>query len=67
MAGNAFGMIVLGVYNLNRKLIPITYNWIPIASFSFISFIGALGLNTVPFVLPFDILPIKVCALTSLK
>lgn len=54
------GMIVLAVYNLYHGDIPATYNWIPIVSFSFTMFIGSLGLGPVPFILPFDVLPLNV-------
>lgn len=57
---------MLAVYNLHRNSIPTTYNWFPIASFSFIMFIGSIGLSSVPCVLPFDILPLNVNSFLSL-
>lgn len=58
--GTALGMLALGIYTFNKAQIPGTYTWVPIVLFSYITFIGSIGLMPVPFVLPVDILPIHV-------
>lgn len=60
--GTAFGLITLGVYMMLRSwsFDIEQFNWIPLASFSFIIFVVALGILTVPIILMSEIMPERI-------
>lgn len=61
--GIAIGLTVLGVYVMLNPVnsdAPNNFNWIPLASFSFVIFIASCGLRNLPFVVISEILPEKV-------
>lgn len=60
--GTGIGLLVLAAYNYAKVLgYPVyEFNWIPLASFSFVIFISNCGILSVPFLVIAEILPLKV-------
>lgn len=59
--GTAFGLITLGVFMMLKswKFDVENYNWLPIASFSFVIFIASWAVLTLPFLVISEIMPMK--------
>lgn len=55
----AFGLITFGLYMKLKSLDyhVETFNWIPLASFSFILFIGSWAVSSLPFVITAELMP----------
>lgn len=60
--GTSFGLIVLGTFVMLKSwhYEMETFNWIPMASFSFVIFIASLGIMNMPFVVISEIMPEKI-------
>lgn len=57
--GAGLGLIVLGMHAIYKDRLE-EYNWIPLITFAFITFIASLGLLALPFTISMDLLPPKV-------
>lgn len=57
--GTAFGLTVLGVYMMLKSwhYAVEPFNWIPIASFSFVIFIASWAVLTLPFLVISEVMP----------
>lgn len=57
--GTAFGLTVLGIYMMFKtwKYDVESYNWIALASFSFVIFIASWAILTLPFLIISEVMP----------
>lgn len=57
------GLLCLGTYTLLKSLEfdMSGFNWLPVASFSFVIFVANWGVLTLPFLVIAEIMPEKVC------
>lgn len=60
--GVALGQTILGAYMMIKSWnVDVTaFNWIPVASFSFVVFVSMLGLLSLPFLLLAELMPEKI-------
>lgn len=60
--GTAIGFVVLGTYMMLKswEYSVEEFNWIPVMSFSFISFISSLGIMSLPLLVFSEVVPEKV-------